>query len=161
MKLLLLSDIHGNSFAFHAVLNHAAQYPDIGACILLGDLIDYGMHSNEVLQMARALPYPILCNIHGNHENAILNADYSRFSSERGRDSARYTRSILNEESWDYLRHEMTSGGKKSLYIMKKSVLPYMAAWRMCIGKASVRKRNSWNTASMIMCFPAIPICRS
>lgn len=123
MKLLLLSDIHGNSSAFRAILNHATQYPDIGACVILGDLIDYGMHSNEVLRMARALPYPILCNIHGNHENAILNADYSCFSSERGQDSARYTRSILNEESWDYLRHEMTADGKKVFVYNEKKCL--------------------------------------
>lgn len=123
MKLLLLSDIHGNSSAFHAVLNYTAQHPDISACILLGDLIDYGMHSNEVLQMARALPYPILCNIHGNHENAILNANYSRFSSERGRDSAKYTRSMLNDESWDYLHYEMTAGGKKEFVYNGKKCL--------------------------------------
>ena len=101
MKVMILSDIHGSTSAFQAVLSRAAQYPDIGACILLGDLIDYGMHSNEVLRMTRALPYLILCNIHGNHENTILNADYSRFSSEHGRDSARYMRSILNGESWN------------------------------------------------------------
>jgi hypothetical protein len=101
MKLLLLSGIHGSASAFQAVLNRAARYSDIGACILLGVLIDYGMRSNEVLRMTRTLPYLILCNIHGNHENTILNADYSRFSSEHGRDSARYMRSILNGESWN------------------------------------------------------------
>ena len=93
MKLLLLSGIHGSASAFQAVLNRAARYSDIGACILLGVLIDYRMRSNEVLRMTRALPYLILCNIHGNHENTILNAGYSRVCTGHGRGPARYKRS--------------------------------------------------------------------
>lgn len=125
MKLLILSDIHGNQAALQAVLTKAAQTADIEACILLGDIIDYGMHSNEVIQMIRNLPYPVLCNIRGNHEDAVIQDIYDRFSSERGRDCARYTRSILNQDSWDYICHEMeplgmkefSCGGKKCLAV--------------------------------------------
>lgn len=113
MKLLILSDIHGNQTAFQAVLARAAQIPDINACILLGDIIDYGMHSNEVIQMVQSLPYPTLCNIRGNHEDAMIQKEYGRFSSDRGRDCARYTRSILNQDSWDYLFYKMEPSGMK------------------------------------------------
>lgn len=113
MKLLILSDIHSNQNAFQAVLARAAQITDIKACILLGDLIDYGMHSNEVIQMVQNLPYPVLCNIRGNHEDAVIENEYNRFSSDRGRDCARYTRSILSRNSWDYICHEMEPWGMK------------------------------------------------
>ncbi|MDE7322624.1 MAG: metallophosphatase family protein [Lachnospiraceae bacterium] len=125
MKILIMSDIHGNKEALKAVIYKAAQTKDIKACILLGDMIDYGMHSNEVIQMVKSLPYTVLCNICGNHENAVLWDEYGRFSSERGRVSAQYTRSILSQESWDYIHNEMDEcgccefecGGKKCLAI--------------------------------------------
>lgn len=112
MKLLILSDIHGNLNALDAVLNTILKKHVIDACVLLGDIIDYGMHSNEVIQKIQSLNYPLLCNIRGNHEEAIIQKDYSRFSSERGKESARYTRSILNKESWDYITNVMTCAGK-------------------------------------------------
>lgn len=85
MKVLIISDIHGNKNAFQAVLDRTGHSQDIKACILLGDIIDYGMHSNEVVQMVKNMPYSIVCNICGNHEEAVLRDEYSRFSSDRGR----------------------------------------------------------------------------
>ena len=123
MKVLLLSDIHGNKAAFQAVLDQAAKFPSITACINLGDIIDYGMHSNEVIEIAKHLPYQMICNIRGNHEDAIIREDYSRFSSERGRDSARYTRSILTQESWDYIRNVMADCGKQEFTLGGKKCL--------------------------------------
>lgn len=123
MKVLIMSDIHGNQQALRAVLDAAAACPDIKGCILLGDLIDYGMHSNEVIQMVRELPYPVLCSIRGNHEDAVLQDAYSRFSSERGRDSARFTRSLLHPQSWDYIRHEMSGCGRKEFELCGKKCL--------------------------------------
>ncbi len=114
MRIMVMSDIHGNKAAFQAVLERSAKIGNIGACILLGDLIDYGMHSNEVIQMAKALPYPVICNIRGNHEEAIIREEYDRFSSERGKACAKYTRSVLNRESWDYLLGEMAGRGRKA-----------------------------------------------
>lgn len=95
MRIMVMSDIHGNKTAFQAVLERSAKIGNIGACILLGDLIDYGMHSNEVIQMAKALPYPVICNIRGNHEEAIIREEYGRFSSERGKACAKYTRTTM------------------------------------------------------------------
>ena len=58
-----------------------------------------GIHSNKVIEMAGHLPYQMICNIRENYEDAVLRDDHSRFPLERGRDSARYTRSILTQES--------------------------------------------------------------
>lgn len=111
MQVLVMSDIHGNLAALEAVMDLARSCPDIAGCILLGDLIDYGMHSNEVISEIEKIPFPILCNIWGNHEQAVCLEDYERFSSERGRNSARNTRAHLNEASWKYMRENMIRDG--------------------------------------------------
>lgn len=111
MKILIMSDIHGNEQALNAVIEKAEKSYEIDACFLLGDLIDYGMHSNEVIQRIKSLPYPILCNIRGNHEEAVINENYESFSSERGKQSAQYTKGILNDSSWAYIRNEMSDQG--------------------------------------------------
>ena len=111
MKILLMSDIHGNKEAFRCTLDKASRDHNIKKCILLGDMIDYGMHSNEVIQMAKSIPYPVICNIVGNHEDAILRDDYNRFSSERGKTSAKYTKSRLTEESIYYITNKMHNQG--------------------------------------------------
>lgn len=123
MNVLIMSDIHGNLDALNKMLERAGKY-DIQGCILLGDLIDYGMHSNEVLQTLQKLQYPILCNIWGNHEQAISNGVYDRFSSDRGRVSAANTCQSLDENAWQYLssmeqsgKKEFLCGGKRCLAI--------------------------------------------
>lgn len=106
-----MSDIHGNQYALQAVLERVQQHYEIDACVLLGDIIDYGMHSNEVICMLNDIKYPIICNIWGNHEEAIMNERYQLFSSERGEKCARYTRSLLNDTSWEFVRHKMLNRG--------------------------------------------------
>lgn len=122
MKVLILSDIHGNLSALQQVLERAKGC-HIDACVLLGDLIDYGMHSNEVLQELEQLPYPCLCSIWGNHEYAVFMQDYSRFSSRRGQLCAQYTRTQLNEPAWNYLREEMSPAGKREFLLDGKRCL--------------------------------------
>lgn len=123
-QILILSDIHGNLNALESVLKDAEKY-EINKCILLGDLIDYGMRSNEVISVISKLDYEIICNIRGNHEDSVINDEYQRFSSDRGRESAKNTRRNLNEFSWNFIknvmlpqgRHEFTLGGKKCLAV--------------------------------------------
>ena len=109
MKILVLSDIHGNISALNAVLTDAFKYK-FDAVLCLGDLIDYGAHSNEVIESIKAIKKPFICNLQGNHENAIINEDYVRFSSARGVESATYTRSILNSVSCEYITENLSEG---------------------------------------------------
>ena len=109
----ILSDIHGNLTALEQVVADMRHY-EIDAVILLGDLIDYGMESNEVIAAIRdrdRFPYPILCNLRGNHEQAILEDDYTRFSAQRGVDSAKHTATQLTDETRAYLARELTREG--------------------------------------------------
>lgn len=109
MNILIMADIHGNLEALERMLEEAGKH-DVQGCILLGDIIDYGMHSNEVIRRLQSLQYPVLCNLQGNHERAILDENYTRFSTGRGRESARHTRNHLDENAWQYIRGLESSG---------------------------------------------------
>lgn len=121
MKAAVLSDIHGNVSALKKVLEDAKR---MGAerYIILGDVIDYCMHSNEAVELLKEIDGKVICNIWGNHEYAIMKDDYSRFSSKRGADSARYTKTILTKASLDYIG-KMDSSGMAELTIDGKRVL--------------------------------------
>ncbi len=117
---LILSDIHGNLSAFDAVI--ADCNTDISGVILLGDLIDYGMRSDEIIDRICKLSCNkwkdrILCNIWGNHEKLIFYKDYDRLSSVRGRAIAKYTYSHLSPESINYIDKSMDHSGYADLMI--------------------------------------------
>ena len=84
-ELIVLSDIHGNLSALRAVVKDFQTNYSPDALILLGDLIDYGMRSNEVISEIKKLErqYPVVCNLWGNHEVAVMCPEehLCRFSS--------------------------------------------------------------------------------
>lgn len=122
MRIAVLSDIHGNLTAIQAVISDLNKR-NIDGCIFLGDLIDYGPHSNEVIQMLSVFKWPIYCNIWGNHEDAIIKQDFSRFSSERGRKSARFTQQNLSVQSKIFIKTNMQSSGLHKFMIDGKKCL--------------------------------------
>ena len=122
-KYAILSDIHGNLFALEEVCNDLINQ-NIDSIILLGDLIDYGMQSNEVIDFIKEnFSSKIICNIWGNHENAILTKDFNHFSSSRGIESAKFTDSILTDDSKDYLNNELIHEGRFEFELDGKMVL--------------------------------------
>ncbi len=122
MKLLILSDIHGNKTALETVFSYIRNLK-LDSVALLGDLIDYGPHSNDVVEMVASLKIPIVCNIFGNHEDAIINDNYGLFSSQRGIDCAKNTKALLTEHSKNYILTEMTKNGKSEFSIDEKKFL--------------------------------------
>lgn len=122
-KILVMSDIHGNLSALNRVFETEKQ-EIFQYIVLLGDLIDYGPHSNEVLQKIREIPQKkLLVNIWGNHEKAIVDFDDSRFSSERGKKCSAYTRNNLTDESLKFLENNMERTGKKEFMLFGKQCL--------------------------------------
>lgn len=114
-KYLILSDIHGNVSAFDAVMNDC-KHDHFAGVILLGDLIDYGMRSNEIVQKLMTLAEKewlgkIIVNIWGNHEKLVVDKDLERLSSDRGRVMARYTAKQLTSDSVRYIRESMNKAG--------------------------------------------------
>ena len=122
-RYAVLSDIHANLFALKEVINDLNSQ-NVDSVILLGDLIDYGMQSNEVIEYIKDnLSSRIICSIWGNHEKAILTKDFGHFSSKRGSDSAKFTESQLNDDSKDYLNSKLTHDGKFEFEIDNLKVL--------------------------------------
>lgn len=122
MKVAILSDIHGNISALQDVFEDQKS-SSVDGLILLGDIIDYGQHSNEVIDYLEKQDINIICNIWGNHEDAICNDRYERFSSPRGVVCAKHTKDLLNEKSWDYLNNKMIPSGMKEFELDGKKVL--------------------------------------
>lgn len=121
-KVLILSDIHGNLSALLTVLQKE-QVDRFDGIILLGDIIDYGPHSNEVIKCLQRIPRRlVLVNIWGNHEYAIANKEYERFSCERGKKCAQNTTEKLKKESLEYL-YSMECAGKKEFQLSEKKCL--------------------------------------
>ena len=119
----ILSDIHGNMYALKRVIEDMENY-DIEGVILLGDLIDYGMQSNEVVEcISTTWRDKIACNIWGNHERAIVTPDYDGFSSPRGVESAKHTASQLTNEVREYLNIKLQHDGKYELILADKHIL--------------------------------------
>lgn len=60
MKVILFADIHANLSAFEAVLADIEKHYQPDAMISLGDFIDYGMRSNELLNVYKLLIFHYL-----------------------------------------------------------------------------------------------------
>ncbi|MBR6229125.1 MAG: metallophosphoesterase family protein [Eubacterium sp.] len=115
-RYVILCDIHGNMPALTAVVEDIRARAGYAGIFLLGDLIDYGMQSNEVVsyvrdELSEKIGAPVITSIWGNHERAVMTGDYSRLSSERTVASAQYTASILTEETKEYIREQMVQEG--------------------------------------------------
>ena len=122
-KYLVFSDIHGNLSAFDAVLKDSENESPEGV-ILLGDCIDYGMRSNDIIQRlidleTSAWREKIIVNIWGNHEKLVLDKDYERLSSDRGRAVAAHTAKALTMETLQYIKRRMNNSGMQEFLLNK------------------------------------------
>lgn len=120
-KYLILSDIHGNVSAFEAVLSDCLN-ENISGVILLGDNIDYGMRSNEIISKLDELRNfvwkdKIIAEIWGNHEKLVSDNDLERLSTDRGRVMAKYTKKHLSERSLNYIQEDMEKEGFREVVI--------------------------------------------
>ena len=71
MRILILSDIHGNLPSLEYVLK---QEKSVDCVISLGDVVNYGPWSNECVDLLESLDNKVL--IMGNHEEAFLSGIY-------------------------------------------------------------------------------------
>lgn len=133
-NIIILSDIHANLTALQAILADIRhRHYEVDGMIILGDIINYGMRPNEVIEEIREIQYPILVNLFGNHEKAVFDSDLNHFSTERGKRILKYTSRILTEESREYLKknlnpkgiQEKELGGKKILFMHGNMIDPY------------------------------------
>ncbi len=118
MKILVISDIHGNLAALNAVLE---KYEKADMVFCLGDLVNYGPYPTACIEKIRGLTDTV---IRGNHDNAIGN-DMDCGCSEKYKELSdagkTFTRAALNAEEKDFLGNlpitlQIESGGSKFVF---------------------------------------------
>jgi predicted phosphodiesterase len=117
MRLALLTDIHANATALKAVLSDIETVDKVDAYAILGDLVNYGPRPNEVIEMMKQIPGPVMVNLWGNHEYSLFEGGLEKFATDRGRTVLKYTGSILTQESRDYLDRDMTHEGLQERFV--------------------------------------------
>jgi len=123
VRLIILSDIHASLSALRAVVDDFSKKYSPDGILLLGDIINYGMRPNGVIELLRSIDIPFMANIFGNHEKALFDGDTSNFSTERGKRLLDYTRSILSTESIDYIHDNCNQKGYVELDLCGKHIL--------------------------------------
>ncbi len=68
MRVAIISDIHGNVGALHAVLDDLRQQEAVGAVYCLGDLVGYAAFPNEVIDRIRHENIPTIV---GNYDDGV------------------------------------------------------------------------------------------
>ena len=79
-KTIIVGDVHGCLFELEELLDRCSYHPDVDRLIFVGDLINRGNHSLEVLLLAYSLGSECVL---GNHEVALLK--YSEVGRTGGR----------------------------------------------------------------------------
>lgn len=98
MRILLISDIHGNLTALEAVLKKAGEYDSVWC---LGDIVGYGPNPNECIQLIKEQP-GLKCVL-GNHDAAAIEIIGSEAFNPSARTSCHWTRKELTDESKEFL----------------------------------------------------------
>ena len=98
MRLLLLSDIHGNLEALEACLDAA---PDYDCVANLGDVVGYGGSPNQTVELVRAMG-PI--NVRGNHDRCCCGLDDTSDFNPVAAAAANWTQNELSDRNLDWLR---------------------------------------------------------
>ncbi len=113
MRLLIISDVHGNKEALDAVM--AVPHDDV---ICLGDLVDYGPSPGECIDL---LIDQKISTIMGNHDSAVafrMDCGCGYQYKHLSQSTREYTWAVLRDTQIEFLRklplnHERMENGKK------------------------------------------------
>lgn len=100
MKLAVISDIHGNLPALEAIFEDIEK-SNIEKIYCLGDCINYGAQSEEVLQLIMKKNIP---TVMGNHELAAIEPKCLNNFNEFAYKSMEYTITTLSDESLAFIK---------------------------------------------------------
>ncbi|MEJ2759913.1 MAG: metallophosphoesterase family protein, partial [Anaerolineales bacterium] len=98
MKILVISDIHANLVALHAVLDAAGE---VDAVWCLGDVVGYGPNPNECVELIRQQPN-VICLL-GNHDAACTGKMSVETFNYEARLAVDWTKSVLTLENRNFL----------------------------------------------------------
>jgi len=105
MHIAVISDIHSNLEALHAVLEDLKDR-NIQKIFCLGDLVGYGASPNECIQLVLENKMDCLA---GNHDRAAVSLKKIEFFNSYAKDAALWTNSTLTEENKEILKNLPTS----------------------------------------------------
>lgn len=100
MRYLMLSDVHANLEALHAVLAHATE-AGWDHLVVLGDLIGYGADPNAVVDAIRTLAPRAI--IRGNHDKVAAGLEPASGFNPAARAAMAWTRHTLAPEACAWL----------------------------------------------------------
>ena len=96
MKVIIISDIHGNLEALNKVLEYIDKLEEEKRIVCLGDIVGYGPNPAECFKIVESITDKICL---GNHEDAILDTDYDYQINRHARAAIKWTRGVLDEET--------------------------------------------------------------
>ncbi len=99
MKILLLSDIHGNFEALQAVMQKATRL-EYDRIVCLGDLVGYGPQPVEVVSYIREHDIPCVL---GNHDAGVAGLISLEFFRDPNRSLLKKTQELLDAENLEWL----------------------------------------------------------
>jgi len=94
MRYGIISDIHGNLEALHAVLE-ACRRQNIEKSLCVGDIVGYGANPRECL--AALMEIQAVC-VAGNHDWAVVGKLDASYFLEDGKEAIHWTRNALSME---------------------------------------------------------------
>ena len=95
MKILLISDIHGN---LEALINVLYNNQNVGKVIVLGDIIGYMPNPNECIKLVK--DYDCIL---GNHEYTILNPKRLNYFNPYAKEALLWTKEQLTNGNISFL----------------------------------------------------------
>ncbi len=101
MRYAVLTDIHSNLPALHAVLNRIGEL-EIDRIVSLGDIVGYNADPNECVALIKDLS---IAAIAGNHDTEAVSTAAPRNLNEPAEKSILWTRKRLTKENKDFLRN--------------------------------------------------------
>ena len=98
MRILVLSDVHGNLTALEAVISKAGN---VDATFCLGDIVGYGPDPNDCIELIRSLPNSTC--ILGNHDAALIGRIQTDSFNLEARESINGVKNTLSEANFNFL----------------------------------------------------------
>jgi len=90
-RYAIISDIHGNLYAFQAVITRIAAL-EVEEVICLGDVVGYGPHPGECLDLVVKYCTHV---VQGNHDEAVVDPDCADAFNGAAREAIYWTRDVL------------------------------------------------------------------
>jgi diadenosine tetraphosphatase ApaH/serine/threonine PP2A family protein phosphatase len=116
-RIGIFSDIHANLHALQSVLK-ALEADSTDAIFCCGDIIGYGAHPNECVEIVRDLGCPLIA---GNHDHAALTLTDISYFNDVAKAAVLWTKEVLTPGNADFLRNLPLTIAKEDFFFVHGS----------------------------------------